>query len=315
MYVTMEPQNYSNPAAASRDSYSFLTGLPVELKIEILRQLPEFDCVNQLILTDSLFQEVVQKYQYSICESIIKNQLGALWKQARQLLVLQSKLNRVARGSHAETAGLGILEGGSKVGIAEIFQIMSNAREIGRVRGSFISVIRPYSARFDAGHIPAIDLVYEGLTADNIFRIDRGYYSVWIILLACAPGVRELLEQRRIKALKGEDLGKDLTIEEELEIHQKGHFNLEEYIQYESREAELEELLWVFGAAWLFRFLPNLGLEIIGRPYEEWCMENEDKLKAEARIQIHLHGVRRVYPPDNEDADLNYLGNLFMFGP
>lgn len=311
----MESRNYYNPAAADRDSYNVLAGLPVELKIEILRQLPEFGCVNQLILTDGLFLEIVQKYQYSICESVIKNQLGALWKQARQLLVLQSKLNRAACGYHAEPARLGILEGGSKVGIAEIFQIMSNAREIERVRGSFISVIRPYSIQFGAGHIPAIDLVYEGLTADNIFRIDRGYYSVWIILLACAPGVRELLERRRIKALKGEGPGKNLTIEEELEMHQKRHFNLEEYIQYESRETELEELLWVFGAAWLFRFLPDLGPEIIGRPYEGWCMENEDKLKAEARIQIHLHGARKVYPPDNEDADLNYLGNLFMFGP
>lgn len=312
----MEPQSYSNPVAAGRDSYSFLTGLPIELIIEILRQLPEFSCVNQLILTDNLFLEIVQKYQYFICESVIKNQLGALWKQARQLLVLQSKLNRAACGPHAETAGLGILEGGSKIGIAEIFQIMSNAREIGRVRGSFISVIRPYSTQFGAGHIPAIDLVYEGLTADNIFRIDRGYYSVWIILLACAPGVQELLEQQKIKALKGEGPGKDLTIEEELAIHQKGHFNLEEYIQYESRETELEELLWVFGAAWLFRFLPNLGPGIIGRPYERWCMANEDRLKAEARIQIHLHGARKVYPPDgDEDADLNYLRNLFMFGP
>lgn len=313
----MEPPSCScihNPSAAGRGNYRLLTGLPVELKIEVIRQLPEFSCVNQLILTDNHFLEIVQKYQYYICESIIETQLGALWKQARQLLVLQSKLNRMACGAHAGTAGLGILEGGNKVGIAEIIQIMSNAREIERVRGSFIAVIRPYSTQLGAGHIPAIDLVHEGLTANNVFRIDRGYYSVWIILLACGLGLWELFERRKTGAFKGEKPENDLTTEEELEMHHKRHPNVEEYIQYERKEIELEELLWVFGAAWLYRFLPNLDPETMDRPYERWCMENEDKLKAEARIQIHLHGVRKVYPLDDKDVDLDDLRSLFMFG-
>lgn len=312
----MTSQNYFDTVAASHDSYSyhFLADLPTELKIEVLRQLPEFSCVNQLILTDNLFWEIVQKYQYSICEPIIHNQLGALWKQARQLLVLQSKLNRAACGL-VRVSGLGILQGGDKVGIEEIMQIMSNAREIGRVRGSFAAVVRPYSTRFGADHIPAIDLVREGLTTNNIFRIDRGYYSVWIILLACAPGLQELFEQRKSKALKKGELDKDLTTEEELVMYHKRHPNLEEYIQYQSKEAELEELLWVFGAAWLFHFLPDLGSEIINRPYERWCMANEEKLEAEARIQIHLHGTRKVYPSDDKDSDLDCLESLFMFGP
>lgn len=296
---------------AGHDNYCLLERLPTELKIELLRQLPEFSCLNQLILTDNQFWEIIQKFQYSICESVISNQLGALWKQARQLLVLQSQLNRAACGL-AGTVGLGILQGGDKVGIAEIVQIMSNAREVERVRGSFAAVARPYSTRFGADHMPVIDLVYEGLTANNIFRIDRGYYSVWIILLACAPGLQELLKQRKGKQPEPD---KDLTIEEELVMHHKRHPNMDKYIQYQSKEAELDELLWIFGAAWLFRLLPELGPEIIDRPCEKWCMVNEDKLKAEARIQIHLRGSRKVYPPDEMDSDLISLRSLFMFGP
>lgn len=294
---------------AGHDNYCLLERLPTELKIELLRQLPEFSCLNQLILTDNQFWEIIQKFQYSICESVISNQLGALWKQARQLLVLQSQLNRAACGL-AGTVGLGILQGGNKVGIAEIVQIMSNAREVERVRGSFAAVSRPYSTRFGADHMPVIDLVYEGLTANNIFRIDRGYYSVWIILLACAPGLQELLKRRKGKQPEPD---KDLTIEEELVMHHKRHPNMDKYIQYQ--EAELDELLWIFGAAWLFRLLPELGPEIIDRPCEKWCMVNEDKLKAEARIQIHLRGSRKVYPPDEMDSDLISLRSLFMFGP
>lgn len=288
-----------------------LERLPTELKIELLRQLPEFSCLNQLILIDNQFWEIIQKFQYSICESVISNQLGVLWNQARQLLVLQSQLNRVACGLTG-TVGLGILQGGDKVGIAEIIQIMSNAREVERIRGSFAAVFKPYSTRFYADQIPAIDLVYEGLTANNILRIDRGYYSVWIILLACAPGLQELLERRESKQPKPD---KGLTIEEELAMHHKRHLNMDKYIQYQSKEAELDELLWVFGAAWFFRLLPDLGPEIIDRPSERWCMVNEDKLKAEARIQIHLHGSHKIYPPDQTDPGLISLRNLFMFGP
>lgn len=306
----MESPAY-NSVVASRNDHRLLTGLPVELKIEIMRQLPEFNCVNQLMLADNHFLEIVQKYQYSICESIIKNQLGPLYKLARQLLVLQSKLNCSACRPLTEAARQGILEGGNKVGVAEIFRIMSNAREIERARGSLVAVVRPYNTQFSTDHAPAIELVYEGLTVNNIFKIDRGYYSVWIILLACAPGLNGLFEQRRSR----EEPDENLTTEEELEMYHKRHSNLEEYIHYKSKEIELEELLWVLGAAWHFRFLPHLGPEITDRPYERWCRENEDKLKAEARIQIHLHGLRKVYPPDNKNADLDYLKNLFMFGP
>lgn len=282
----------NNRVAAGRN---ILTGLPAEIVLEIAKNLPNFSSMDNFLQSNKLLMEVIQSCQYSICEQVAKNELGTLWMDARQLLVLQAKLNRAAapvKGPAGKFPGIGILKGGDRIGIAEATQIMSNATEVIRCRTNFISTGSCFNT--------------STLMLQSDFQIDRGYYHYWTILLACAPGLKGLLQQR--KKQKGKNT-EPLTDEEREKIYWTRHVDVEEFLRYEGRMTEFEELLVVMCNSWQFRVLPLIEPKDRERSNEMWCRKNEDILKAELRVHVLLTSRKLGF------AEYQDLENIFMFGP
>lgn len=174
---------------------TLLRKLSPDILLLIMKSVPDFGTLNSLVRSSKPFRHLLGVNEYGICGEISKRQFGPLWDDACQLLLFQRELKRDSEtewdirklfdptNGGGEYVGIGILSGGTKVGIAESVELLKYAKKINLGEGKYTP-----QARETGGY------VYSYAPAD-VMRTDRALLRLWLLLLACGP---DWVEERAV---------------------------------------------------------------------------------------------------------------------
>lgn len=173
--------------------------LAPELLLAIINCLPNVTDLLSVILTHRTFNEIWQTNEFTICGAIARNNFGPLWNDVYALLVAQSTLKRhnildtriLFDKCHSQS-GNGVLEGGTKIGLQELSQIIPQYRQQLRSWGDvYTRNALEFNSRFSENHrnLGTINIARLPISTDKQFRIDRALLRYWLLLNSGASEV------------------------------------------------------------------------------------------------------------------------------
>lgn len=269
-----------------------LMNLPYEILLAILKASPNFDTLLSLIQAKSDFYALWKANQYAICQSVAKNILGPLWPDAYGLLVFQGRLKRqedptpdirslfTGIYSAVEETGWGVLEGGTHIGTAELYQLLRYIDKINYWRASLHSSLN--TTNMDGG-----DWVECNFTVECEFVINRAFFRYWVILLATAPQLISHNDELTWAIHQGQEMVflssvYNISDDEITQKRLKEFRAVEPFLRYQGREQELIELAKVAEDSWAGGLisLPGLAEEGGAHYYSRWVRERELQCQA-----------------------------------
>lgn len=253
-----------------------LISLPAEILLGILKASPNLKALSSLVQSNSDLYSLWKANQYAVCQEIARNIFGALLPDFYNLLVFQGGLKRQAdiipdiqalfTGDYTASAetGWGVLEGGTRIGVAELDQLLQYQDKIRYCRAGVLSR-------------PSVCSIL-GVSAEHEFVIDRAFLRYWVILLASVPQLissddRLAWAERRGNAaafLSSEFTTPDNSRQKFLQEFQV----VEPYLRYQGREKELIELAAIAEASQGLLMFPGLQEEGGAHYYDKWVNGN-----------------------------------------
>lgn len=253
-----------------------LISLPAEMLLGILKASPDLKTLFSLVQANSDLHNLWKTNQYTICQEIARNIFGALWPDAYELLVFQGSLKRqvditpdiqpLFTGAYTASAetGWGVLEGGTRIGVAELHQLLQYLDKIEYCRAGILSR-------------PAVCGVL-GILAEHEFVINRAFLRYWLILLATAPQLISsddrfawAKRQRTEMAFMSSEFNTPGNVAKQ---YLKEFQAVEPYLRYQSRKQELIELVTIAEASNGLLFFPGRQEEGGAHYYDKWVNGN-----------------------------------------
>lgn len=173
-----------------------MNSLPCELILLVMKSLPDFSSLNSFIRCNQKFNILWKSNEYGICEAISRNQFGILFDDVYQLLVLQHEAKRGMECEwdirklfetnpdsdpdselYPEEIGLGVLKGGTKIGILEAAQLLEDKN----MRDQMTAQVQGHESFAKISEIPG--------------AWERGVLRYWIFLVG---SVRNWLQTRAV---------------------------------------------------------------------------------------------------------------------
>lgn len=256
-----------------------------DILLLIMKSVPDFSTLNSLTRTSKIFYRLWETNEYGICGTISKKHFGPLWDDAHRLLLFQRELKRDSENEwdirklfgptnddkEQEYVGIGILSGGTNVGITESVELLKYAKKIDLGEGKLILQTR------ETG-----EYVYHYGSVD-IMRTDRALLRLWLLLLACGPDWVEeraglLYYSRKISLL---DHRADT-----FETHGgRARLNAKEFLCYSL--GELEDMHTTSIAAWyIWSEFPGTMKQGGGHFWEVWG--ERDNMEVQLKAEVHL---------------------------
>ncbi|KAL0638237.1 hypothetical protein Q9L58_002691 [Maublancomyces gigas] len=253
-----------------------LISLPAEILLGILKASPNLKTLSSLVQVNSDFYKLWKTNEYAVCQEIAKNISGALWQDLYNLLVFQGGLKRQAdvtpdiqalfTGDYTASAetGWGVLEGGTRIGVAELYQLLQYIDKVRYCRAGLFSR-------------PAVCGVL-GISAEHKFVIDRAFLRYWVILLATAPQLISSDDRIAWAGRQGNEMAflssEYSTSDNAKERYLKEFQAVEPYLRYQGREKELIELARIAEASQGLLLFPGLQEEGGAHYCDRWVNGN-----------------------------------------
>lgn len=255
-----------------------------DIVLNIMEAAPDFPSLNAITRSCTKFCSLFENHQFGVCESVAKNQFGVLWKEALNLLFYQGKLKRQSEKrqweivnpeiewgvrkhfwtqdkyeGNEESIGLGILQGGTRVGIAESVELMNYAR---RMASRNVEVVVKNGILW-TGHF----------TPEDRLRSDRAFLRYWLLLLACSSNWDTRRTTVEIHRAQGtlteyyvEQAGRDVKKKEEDEKNER--LVAEPFLQYPL--CGLEDMLIIGNAKVWWNQMPGSMEQAGGHYWQRW---------------------------------------------
>lgn len=262
--------------------FTLLKKLSPDILLLIMKSVPDFGTLNSLVRSSRLFRHLLEVNEYGICGAISKKLFGPLWGDARQLLFLQHELKRDSEiewdirklfepSGGGDELGVGILSGGTKVGIAESVEFLKYAERINLGEGKLI---------LQAGE--AGEYVYNYPSVD-IMRTDRAVLRLWSLLLTCGP---DWVEERAMMLHHNHKISHYADSEGVMETHTS-------YERQNSKTSlcyslgDLEDMWTISYAAWyIWSGFPGTIKEGGAHYWEVW--EGRDDTMVQLKAEVYL---------------------------
>lgn len=185
--------------SAPHSNPQILTLAP-EILLAIVNCLPNFTDLHSVILAHRTFNTIWRTNEFAICGMIARNEFGRLWDDVYALLVIQNTANHhTILDNHIHILfdecyselGNGVTEGGTKIGLQELFQIVPQYHQQLKIwRDSYIWFsMRCISRTGRRKNLGTIGIETLPISPDKRFRIDRAILRYWLLLSISAPEV------------------------------------------------------------------------------------------------------------------------------
>lgn len=184
------PAPHSNPK---------LFTLAPELLLTVISNLPSFPDLLAVILAHRSFNTIWKANEFTVCGGIARNHFGPLWDDAYALLVAQGALSHhnildrhTLFNECPPESGNGVLDGGTKIGLREIFQMVPQYhQQLRSWREVHIQNIPDHYRRLFDNHrnVCTIGMTALPISPDEEFLIDRALLRYWLLLVRGAPEV------------------------------------------------------------------------------------------------------------------------------
>lgn len=266
---------------------TLLGKVPLDVLLLIMKSVPDFGTLNSLIRSGKTFHHLWKTNEYGICGPVSKKHFGPLWDDAHRLLLFQWELKRDSENEwdirklfgptnddkEQEHVGIGILSGGTNVGITESVELLKYAEKIDLGEGKLMLQVQ------ETG-----EYVYSYASAD-IMRTDRALLRLWLLLLACGPywvEMRaELLYRSRRVPLSGHLAN---TVETHINLS-RGQINTNRFLCYSL--SELEDMYTTSSAAWyIWSEFPGTIKQGGGHYWEVWG--ERDNMGVQLKAEMYL---------------------------
>lgn len=259
-----------------------LKKLSPNILLLIMKSVPDFGALNSLVRSSRLFRRLLEVNEYGICGAISKKLFGPLRDDARQLLFLQCELKRDSEtewdirklfepSNDSDELGIGILSGGTKVGIVESVEFLKYAEKINLGEGKLILQAGEYG-----------EYVYSYGSAD-VMRTDRALLRLWLLLLACGP---DWVEERAMMLHRNRKTFDHADSEGVVETHiSHGHRNTKNFLCYSL--GDLEDMWMTSYAAWyIWPGFPGTIKQGGAHYWEVWGERDDTMVQLEAEVHL-----------------------------
>lgn len=302
-----------------------LLTLAPELLLTIINYLPKFTDLHSVILTHRIFNAIWRTNEFAICGMIARNEFGPLWDDVYALLVVQGTMKNhsildkhILFDERRSEPGNGVIEGGTKVGLQELFQIIPQyCRQLRNWRDVYIRVAMRYPSRPMRQTKPCIiDIVTLPISADQQFRIDRALLRYWLLLNIGASEVTAYNDGHRW-ALGHAGRFLDAIPTMFHEDHEEGSARRSRAVEpflssFSESEEEIQELWRVSGYSWVVMPFPG-GAGIWGdQYYNNWPVVTRDTDQLMRWNEIHIKQAFFTCRLRNKRARRRDIYNAFM---
>lgn len=308
------------------NSNSRLLTLTPELLLAIVNCLPNFTDLLSVILTHRTFNEIWQTNEFAICGAIARNDFGPLWDDVYALLVAQSTLKhhntldtRILFDKCHSQPGNGVLEGGTKIGFQELFQIIPRYRQQLRSWGDvYTRNALEFNSWLSENHrnLGTINIATLPISPDKQFRIDRALLRYWLLLNSGASEVVAHNDRQRWTLKRAGGLlnaVNALTHEDPEEASARWSRVLEPFLSlFSEHEEEIQEILQV--ASCSTTVLPFPGCAgIWGDQYHgNWSVVTRDMGQLTRWTILHIRHAVFVRHTRNKGARRRDVYGAFM---
>lgn len=180
----------------------------------VMKLLSSFHDLNSLIRASKIFSLIFKSNQYGVCEVIARSQFRETWDDTNKLLHHQRRVGQLCHaepcvrtpsltagdkeGSHEhdhgkcnKKPGVGIFEGGTKVGLAEATRLMKFTKRCSLWRKLVKEhIFIDYSWEHISRGIPVSEISISetcSIAPQESLRIDKAIIRYYLLVLACAP--------------------------------------------------------------------------------------------------------------------------------
>lgn len=256
-----------------------------DILLLIMKSVPDFGTLNSLTRSSKIFHHLWETNEYGICGAISKKHFGPLWDDAHRLLLFQRELKRDSENEwdirklfgptnddkEQEYVGIGILSGGTNVGITESVELLKYAKKIDLGEGKLILQTR------ETG-----EYVYHYGSTD-IMRTDRALLRLWLLLLACGP---DWVEERAGLLYHSRKISPSVHRADTFETHGgRARLNAKNFLCYSL--GELEDMYTTSIAAWyIWSEFPGTMKQGGGHFWEVWG--GRDNMEVQLKAEVHL---------------------------
>ncbi|KAG0133219.1 hypothetical protein HOY82DRAFT_538325 [Tuber indicum] len=152
-----------------------------------MKTLSDHPSLSAMVGRNQESYNVWKTNKFEICWAVCRNNLGGLFDDALMLLKKQSSLGWEPLSPIFRTDVLGIMDGGTEIGVPEMNQLYRNRDLVDLWRREFVGNCLEYKERY--GSELAINFSSCQLDGDELFRIDRAFYRYSVLVLAYTEGV------------------------------------------------------------------------------------------------------------------------------